>query len=87
MVIAEAKRRHGQEGQIVAGVGLQRMALADDDRTLLDRAHAQDADLGLHDDRRLETAARCAVVAQREGAVGQIVLRSARRRAPWLASH
>ena len=48
MVVAEAERGHGQEGQMIAGVCLQRMALADDHRPFFDSTYAQNADLWLH---------------------------------------
>ena len=84
MVIAEAKRRHGQKRHVIARVRFQWMTLTDHHRAFLDSAHTQDPYLRLDNDRRLEPTSRCAVVAQRKGPALQIIQRRADSYGPFL---
>ena len=64
VVVAEAERGHGLDDQGITQVGFQRVTVADDDGALFDGADAENAYLGLDDDRRLEAAAGGAVVGE-----------------------
>ncbi len=62
MIIAEAERTHGQEGESIAYVRFQRMAIAHYDRSLLNHANAENTRLALRDDWRLKPTAGRAIV-------------------------